>query len=59
MNTLAYWYGTHVFWRNEQIKDIRFTGNLRRYNSIDTFLQVLTASEDVHYEINEKTIILY
>lgn len=59
MNTLAYWYGTHVFWRNERIKDIRFTGNLRRYNSVDTFLQVLTASEDVHYEINEKTIILY
>ena len=59
MTTLNRWYGTNVFYQNPRVKDIRFTGNLKRYESIKTFLEVLAASEDVHYKINGETIILY
>lgn len=59
MTTLNRWYGTNVFYQNPRVKDIRFTGNLKRYESIKTFLEVLAASEDVYYKINGETIILY
>lgn len=59
MTTLNRWYGTNVFYQNPRVKDIRFTGNLKRYESIKTFLEVLAASEDVHYKLNGETIILY
>ena len=59
MTTLNRWYGTSVFYQNPRVKDIRFTGNLKRYESIKTFLEVLAASEDVHYKLNGETIILY
>lgn len=59
MTTLNRWYGTNVFYQNPRVKDIRFTGNLKRYENIKTFLEVLAASEDVRYKINGETIILY
>lgn len=59
MTTLNRWYGTNVFYQNPRVKDIRFTGNLKRYESVKTFLEVLAASEDVHYKLNGETIILY
>lgn len=59
MLTLSRWYGITVFYQNPQVKDIRFSGNLKRYNSINTFLEVLAGSEDVKYKIDGNVVILY
>ena len=59
MLTLSRWYGVTVFYQNPQVKDIRFSGNLKRYNSINTFLEVLAGSEDVKYKIDGNVVILY
>ena len=59
MATLAHRYGIEVFFQNSQARDIRFTGNLRRENSLQAFLEALAASEDVRYQINGNTVILY
>ena len=41
METLSRWYGSEVVFRNEEMKQLKYTGSLERYDSINTFLQVL------------------
>lgn len=59
METLAKWYGVEVFFQSQRARDIRFTGNLRRSNTIEAFLEALEASEDVSCQINGNTVILH
>lgn len=59
METLARWYDVTVFYQNQGVKDIKFTGNLKRYESIQTFLEVLAGSEEVKYKLDGNTVILY
>ena len=59
MHTLTRWYDVSVFYQNPKVKDIQFTGNLKRYDSIRTFLEVLAASEEVKYKIDGNVVILY
>lgn len=59
METLAKWYGVEVFFQSQRARDIRFTGNLKRSNTIEAFLEALEASEDVSCQINGNTVILH
>lgn len=59
MHTLTRWYDVSVFYQNPKVKDIQFTGNLKRYDSIRTFLEVLAASEEVKHKIDGNVVILY
>lgn len=59
MHTLARWYDVSVFYQSPKVKEIQFTGNLKRYDSIHTFLEVLAASEEVKYKIDGNVVILY
>ena len=59
MHTLSRWYDVSVFYQNPKVKDIRFSGNLKRYDSIRTFLEVLAGSEEVKYKIDGNVVILY
>ena len=59
MHTLARWYDVSVFYQNPKVKEIQFTGYLKRYDSIRTFLEVLAASEEVKYKIDGNVVILY
>lgn len=59
MHTLARWYDVSVFYQNPKVKETRFTGYLKRYDSIRTFLEVLAASEEVKYKIDGNVVILY
>ena len=42
METLAKWYGVEVFFQSQRARDIRFTGNLRRSNTIEAFLESMS-----------------
>lgn len=59
MTDLARWYNVSVFYQHPDIKEVRFTGNLRRYETINTFMEILSRTGDVKYNINGNTIILY
>lgn len=59
MKTLARWYDVTVFYQNPKLKDIKFTGNLKRYDSIQTFLDVLAGSEEVKYKLEGNMVILF
>ena len=59
MKILERWYGVHVIFQDENLKELEYTGSLERYNSINTFLQLLEKLEEIRYEIKENTIVLF
>ena len=59
MRDLSRWYGVSVFFQNEGLKQVSFTGNLKRYDNINEFLDVLQRTGDVKYRINNNTVIIY
>jgi len=59
MTVLQRWYDVVIFYQSERLKEIRFTGNVVRYDTIDTFLQVLEGTGELKYRMNGKTVILY
>ena len=59
MEVLERWYGVKTVFQDNSLRELEYTGNLERYESINTFLQLLERLKDIHYKIEENTIILY
>lgn len=58
METLERWYDVTVFWQNENSRQLHFTGDLKRYDNINTLLKFIETGGDVRFEIKGKTIIV-
>jgi len=58
MTILTRWYDINVFYQNEDIKNIKFSGKFYRYNSIDQILKMISITDKVEINKNKKTIIL-
>lgn len=58
MTKLSRWYDVEVFFTNEEIKDITFTGNLGKYDDIKVFLDLIKESSNVNYRIKKNNIVL-
>lgn len=56
MGRVSRWYDVKVFYQNEDVNDIRFTGTLRRYESLDRLLSIIEKTNEVRFVIGEKTI---
>lgn len=59
MDMMCRWYDVDVFYRSAALKEVRFTGNLKRYDSIETFLEVLASPGRVKYNVAGNTVVLY
>lgn len=59
MKTLSRWYDIEVKYADESLKNKRFGCNVNRYESITPFLELLEATENIHFKINGKTITFY
>ena len=59
MRDLSRWYGVEVFFQNQALRALPFTGNLRRYEDINGFLDVLERTGELKYRINDNTVIIY
>lgn len=59
MDVLERWYGVKTVFQDDSLRELEYTGNLERYESINTFLQLLERLKDIHYKIEGNTIILY
>lgn len=59
MEVLERWYGVKTVFQDNSLRELEYTGNLERYESINIFLQLLERLKDIHYKIEENTIILY
>ena len=56
MHTFERWYDVSIIYDDANIGEMRFTGNVRRYDNINTFLEALQATQEVRYQINGSTI---
>lgn len=58
MNTLARWYDIQVFYQNQEVAQLRFSGRLKRYEDITNLLTMIKLTNDVNFEIKGKTIVI-
>lgn len=54
--TLSRWYNIEVFYAQEDLKHLRFTGELLRYDRIQDFLNRLELLEKVRFTIKDRTV---
>jgi hypothetical protein len=57
MITLTRWYSADVLYKNESVKNLRFSGNLNRYGDINQILDILRSTGKINIEINNSTIL--
>ncbi len=58
LHRLSKWYNMQVFFYNESAKDLIFSGNVRKYETIDKLLKALEISGGVHFDVRGETIII-
>jgi ferric-dicitrate binding protein FerR (iron transport regulator) len=56
MKTLSKWYDVQVVFANEDVKKLRFTGNLERYADFSNILGKIERTNEVEFEITNKLI---
>lgn len=58
MEKLGRWYDVEVFFEREELKNIRFYGNLRRYEGIDGFLSYMEKTSRASFSVKGRTIVV-
>lgn len=59
MNTFAKWYDISVYYETPSLRNTTYSGNLKRYDSINSFLDALVLTGDLEYKVNGKNILIY
>ncbi len=57
MALLTRWYSAEVFYMNPDVKNIRFSGSLDKYDEIGKFIDIIKASQKVNVEVHDDTIL--
>lgn len=58
MNTIARWYSINIFYENQSVKDILFTGNMKRYEDLGQILDMLKLINRIGIEVNGNNVII-
>lgn len=58
METLSLWYDMDVFFQSESVKNLHFSGHMKRYGQIDEILHAITDATGVVFTIKNKAIIV-
>lgn len=56
MSTLALWYNLDIFYQNPEVKEIEFTGRLRRYDNVMELLKKFEQTREVEFIIKERSV---
>lgn len=59
MRTFSKWYDISVYYQTPALRDLMYSGNLKRYDTINSFLDALTLTGDIRYKINGKKVLIY
>ncbi len=57
MITLTRWYSADVIYKDESIRELRFSGSLNRYGDISQILDIIRSTGKVKIEAKESTIV--
>lgn len=58
MSLISKWYDVDVFYQNSAVKDIIFSGRLKRYENAETLLRVFERLGGVKFSVQGKTVIV-
>ena len=58
LKLISQWYDLHVFYQNQEAKDILFSGRLKRYENVGTLLHVFERLGGVSFSVQGKTVIV-
>ncbi|MEQ6121255.1 FecR domain-containing protein [Reichenbachiella sp. MALMAid0571] len=58
MKVLSRWYNIDVFYENEAVRSIRFTGRFKRYDDFETVKKLIEKTDEVKFKIDNKTVII-
>lgn len=56
MSTLALWYDLQVFYMQPEVKDIVFTGRLKKYENVENLLKKFEQTNEVEFIIKERSV---
>jgi len=56
MTQISRWYDVKVFYQNNDVSNIRFTGGLKRYDDLEHLLSMIEKTNEVRFVIGKKTI---
>lgn len=56
MNTIARWYNINVFYESSSVKNILFTGNIKRYSDLDQVVSMLELINKINIEIKDRNV---
>ena len=59
MQTFERWYDIQVYYETPHLRDITYSGSLKRYGTINTFLDALELTGDLTYKISGRNILIY
>lgn len=58
MKVLSRWYDVDIFIKNEEMKDIGFTGVISKKQSLEYILEIIQKTNNMNYKIENKYIII-
>ncbi len=58
MLRLSRWYNVEVFFQNEESRSIRFSGDLARYETFESILEMIEMTEKVKFKIKGKHVLI-
>ncbi|HBK32336.1 MAG TPA: iron dicitrate transport regulator FecR, partial [Porphyromonadaceae bacterium] len=59
MTTFEKWYDIDVHYEVPALQEITYSGNIKRYNTINVFLDALELTGDLGYRIEGKNVWIY
>lgn len=58
MEKASRWYNVEVFFESNDLRHIKFYGNMEKYKNINEFLNYLEKVSNAHFKVNNQTIIV-
>lgn len=59
MNDLGRWYDVSIFYPYEELKDMRFSISINRYDNIELLLNQMELTNKIRFELNEKAVVVH
>ena len=58
MKVLSRWYDINVFFDDDEVGDVRFTGGFQRYENFEQVQNLLEKTEEIEFMVKGKTVII-
>lgn len=58
LNTLSRWYDFQVFYQNQEVKEVLFSGELMRFGNFNDMLRLIEKSSDVKFAVKEHVVVV-